>query len=273
VDNTRFSSQLACGQSSAFLPFSRSLSQFARKASHLHRGNLYPARPWGVYKRRQTYNKPLAQGRLGLGSSLAQAGCIKRFAVCLPSGVGEDTVQTSCPALRASVSAVPLPYGIESPFGRSIRAQQPARHIVSNRRPELAESEPLAEQLSHSREHATACWLRPNAVIAVSTWAEFANRSTASPSANLCPRACTQRRFLMCRNHVGLLTNIRVGQEGALAFPGTTTTCADMASWGWKSESPNPSGVEARSGSGVVLGRFLTWQKPDRYGSKQGGDR
>lgn len=256
MDNARLFSHFACGWHPETLLLARPVSQFTRKVSHLCPESPYQIRLSGVYKRRQTYYKPRARGGTRPARCYASAGGGKTGASRLdgpqtPSGCRG---LSGSPARRA-IGALPPPYGRRFPCA-SIRARRGAREtrsaidryglqrrgfvelliwasrIAARQAEGNRRGEPVGGCGTPASDAGRRC-PRPK-------WGGQRNRPRADASA---PRAVAYRpsiprharvltrpspvpcRFPLCRNHVGLLSEIHVGQEGAWRFSAATQTC------------------------------------------------
>ena len=273
MDNTRLSSQLACGQWPVFLPLARLLSQFARKASHLYGGNLYPIRLWGVYKRRQTYNKPRAKGCACPAPSHAPAGGQKwRSAPCRqPVSAETRSNQIIRPGARRSARC-PRPAGSSSPGYHNSSADGARVTWSAIDGLNLQRADSMDDQLCHSPEQAIARCFRPKVTVAVSFGQNApADRHPLDTRMYVCVPACNADFYRVEISRRSLVRNA-CRTRGGLAVLRRNTDMRMHGVLRLKIDEPHPSGVEARSDSGVVLSRLLTWEKPDRWGSEQGRD-
>ncbi len=287
MDNARLFSHFACGLHPETLPLARPASQLTRKVSHLWPGKPYEIRLCRVYKRRQTYYKPRAR-RCGPCTLLRPRKRWRNRCVAPlrpPNTIGlhwhvriarPQGGRRFPPALRAAV-----PVRLDP--GATARARRDRISIAMACRERAEPGFQLGQAASRR--------VRPKTIAAGSRWAVAGRRPEMRAGAvharsgvgsatvhgrtrvrhkpSHTGRSIPRRarvptrpdpvpcRFPTCRNHVGLLSEIHVGQEGAWRFWGVTPTCEGMACCGPKLTSPDPSGVEARSDSGVVLGRFL----------------
>ncbi|MGF6858182.1 hypothetical protein OKW29_007093 [Paraburkholderia sp. CI3] len=218
------------------------------------------------------------------------------IAAWLPHAKSNDSGLSGSPALR-TVGALPPPCGRWFPCA-SIRVRRRARTVVSNRRLELAGKGLVVDWLSHFWASVAGARQARRATLAGSRWAAVERRPARRRCPRPCGvgstavhgRARDRRSHrhidgssaetFHCRNRTmavaspsfgpcSLVISLRQVSSRTLVRNSCRTrgglVCFshnnDMRRHGWlwlKQTKPNPSGVEARSDSGVVLGRFLT---------------
>lgn len=288
MDNARLFSHFACGLHPETLPLARSASQLTRKVSHLWPGKPYEIRLCRVYKRRQTYYKPRAR-RCGPCTLLRPRKWWRNRCVAPlrpPNTIGlhwhvriarPQGGRRFPPALRAAV-----PVRLDP--GATARARRDRISIAMACRERAEPGFQLGQAASRR--------VRPKAIAAGSRSAVVRRLRATQAGAVHAPdvgwaarpsmggRECAtsrrvpidryltvlvltrpgpvQCRFPICRNHVGLLSEIHVGQEGAWRFWGVTPTCEGMACCDPKLTSPTPQGSRRAAARGWYQADFCS---------------
>ncbi|CAB3805027.1 hypothetical protein LMG27177_05754 [Paraburkholderia fynbosensis] len=289
MNNARLFSHFACGWHPETLLLARPVSQFTRKVSHLCPGNPYQISLCRVYKRRQTYYKPRARGGARPARCYAPASGGKTGASRL------DGPQTplACSGLsgspaRSAAGALPTPYGRRFPCA-SIRARRRARDAIVYRSLWLA-GKRLSSASNLGKPHRGASGRRQSPRGAGGRSRDAGQRRgpalptpevgwAAQPSTG--GRECATSRRIPADRHLAMhalsldqtpshadfqpaetmsvsCPKFMSDKRGLGVFRAQLRHAKDMASCARKTPSPHPSGVEMRSRSGVVLGRFLT---------------